>query len=109
VLGWRSDAAYAFVTLDPGAPVELWTVSSPRAGQTLAAPVAGCRGLALDDTSLPDGDVAPVHVDWRSGTLTVTAAGREALRCRPPALPRGRVGVGSLHGATVFDNLALTR
>jgi hypothetical protein len=109
LLGWRSEAAFAFVVVDPGRAVELWTVSSPRAGQSRAAPVDGCRGVTLDDAALPDGDLAPLHVDWRGGTLSVQSGARTLLRCRPPALPRGRVGVGALHGTVAFDNLALVR
>ncbi|HEX6838110.1 MAG TPA: hypothetical protein VF334_16145, partial [Polyangia bacterium] len=89
--------------------VELWAVSAPRAGQTVAAPVAGCTGGALPDGALPDGDLAPIEVAWRAGALTVSAGGASLLRCRPPALLRGAAGVGALHGTAVFDNLALTR
>jgi hypothetical protein len=109
LVGWRSEAAYDFVVVEPGRAVELWSVSSPRAGQTVAAPVAGCRGSVVADGALPDGDLAPLHVDWRAGTLTVYVAGAQALRCRPPDLGRGAVGVGALRGTAAFDNLALTR
>ncbi len=109
LVGWRSDAAYDFVVLEPGRAVELWSVSSPRAGQSVATPVTGCRGAALADGALPDGDLAALEVAWRSGALTVTAAGSQALHCRPPALARGAVGVGALHGTAAFDNLALAR
>jgi hypothetical protein len=109
IVAWRSEAAYDFVVVAPGRAVELWAVSSPRAGQTVAAPVAGCAGATLPDAALPDGDLAPVEVAWRGGTLTATAGGASLLRCRPPALPRGAAGVGALSGAVVFDNLALTR
>jgi hypothetical protein len=109
VVGWQSEAAYAFAIVEPGRPVELWSVTSPRAGQSLAAPVAHCAGDVLPDGALPDGDLAALEVAWRAGTLTVSAAGVALLRCSPPALPRGAVGVGALHGTAAFDNLALTR
>lgn len=109
IVGWRSEAAYDFVVVEPGRAVELWSVSSPRPGQSLAAPVAGCRGSAVDDAALPDGDLAPLHVDWRGGTLAVSAAGSERLRCRPPDFGRGAVGVGALRGTAAFDTLALVR
>jgi len=107
--GWQSDAAYDFVVLEPGRAVELWAVSSPRAGQSVAAPVAACRGATLPAAALPDGDTAALDVAWRGGILSVTFGGGLLLSCRPPALPRGAVGVGALHGTAVFDNLALTR
>ena len=109
ILGWQSEAAYAFVVVEPGRVVELWAVSSPRRGQSLATPIAGCQGQPLPDGALPDGDLAALQVSWRAGTLVVGVAGVTLLRCRPPALPRGGVGVGALHGTVVFDNLALTR
>lgn len=110
VVGWQSEAAYDFVVVEPGRAVELWSVSSPRVGQSVSAPVAGCRGATLADGALPDDDHAPVHLDWRGGTLTLLAAGQPLLRCRPsPPLARGRVGVAALRGTVAFDNLALTR
>jgi hypothetical protein len=71
--------------------------------------VAGCRGSALPDGALSDGDLAPLEVSWRGGALAVSAGAASLLRCRPPALGRGSVGVGALHGTAVFDNLALAR
>ena len=109
VVGWQSDAAYAFVVVAPDRAVELWSVSSPRTGQTVAAPVAGCSGATLPDAALPDGALAALEVAWRGGTLHVTAGGVTMLQCRPPALPRGAVGVAALSGTVAFDNLALTR
>ena len=109
IVGWRSEAAYDFVTLAPGRAVELWAVSAPRAGQVTAAPVAGCRGDLEPDAALPDGALAPLEIAWRGGALTVTAAGARLLDCRPPALGRGAVGVGALFGTVAFDDLALTR
>lgn len=109
LVGWQSEAAYDFVVVEPGRAVELWSVAAARTGQSVAAPVAGCQGAALPDGALPDGDLAPVAVAWRAGTLTVTAGGESLLRCRPPGLPRGAAGVGALHGTVAFDNLALTR
>ncbi|MDB4966560.1 MAG: hypothetical protein JWN44_2249 [Myxococcales bacterium] len=111
ILGWRSEASFAFVIVDPGRPVELWTVSSPRAGQTQAGAVANCRGAVLPDGALPDGDTTALAVDWRAGRLVVTVGGTVALSCRPTSgvVPRGKVGVGALHGTVAFDNLAVTR
>ena len=109
LVGWQSDAAYDFVVVEPGRAVELWSVAAPRIGQSLASPVTGCRGLPLPDGALPDGDLAALEVSWRAGALAVTAGGASLLRCRPPALPRGSVGVGALHGTAAFDNLALAR
>ena len=109
LVGWQSEASYDFVVVEPGRAVELWSVAAARTGQSVAAPVAGCQGAALPDGALPDGDLAPVAVAWRAGTLTVTAGGASLLRCRPPALGRGAAGVGALHGTVAFDNLALTR
>jgi hypothetical protein len=109
LFGWRSEASYAFVVVAPGRAVELWRVSSPRSGQSLAEPVAGCRGAVLDGAQLPDGDLAALRLDWRDGALTVHSAGALVLDCRPSPWPRGRVGVGALLGTVVFDNLAVTR
>jgi Kelch motif protein len=110
LVAWQSEAAFHFVVVEPGRAVELWTVSAPRPGQTLAAPVAGCSGATLDAAALPDGDLAPLHVDWRGGIFAVSAGARSLLRCRPsPALPRGRVGVGARAGTVAFGNLALVR
>ena len=109
VVGWQSDAAYDFVVVEPGRTVELWSVSAPRAGQSIAAPVAACRGAMLPDAALPDGDTAPLELTWRDGILALSVNGGLLLSCRPPALPRGAVGVGALHGTAVFDNLALAR
>jgi len=110
LVGWGAETDYAFVVVEPGRAVELWSVSSPRVGQSLAAPVGGCRGAVLDDAALPDGALAPLRLDWRAGTLTVDVGGSPLLECRPPvAWPRGRVGVGALHGTVAFDNLAVTR
>lgn len=110
VIAWQSEAAYHFVVVEPGRAVELWRVSAPRTGQTLAAPVAGCRGATLPDDALPDGDSAPLHVEWRGGVLTVAAGARALLGCRPsPALPRGRVGVGARAGTIALGNLAVVR
>ncbi len=110
LLGFVSDAAYAFVVIAPGQPVALWTVTAPRAGQTLAAPVAACSGATLADSELPDGATTPLTLAWRSGRLTLTSA-RTLLSCRPgaAAIPRGRVGMGALHGTTVFAAPILTR
>jgi len=63
----------------------------------------------LADEALPDGGLAALEVSWRSGTLAVSAGGASLLHCRPPALPRGAIGVAALHGTAVFDNLALAR
>ena len=109
VVGWQSDAAYDFVVVEPGRAVELWSVAAARAGQSLASPVPGCRGNVLPDSALPDGDLAALEISWRSGSLAVSAGGASLLHCRPPALPRGSVGAGALHGSAVFDNLALAR
>ncbi|HXU69150.1 MAG TPA: kelch repeat-containing protein [Polyangia bacterium] len=109
LVGWDSDAAYDFVVLAPGRAVELWTVTSPRAGQTVAQARAGCSGTALPDGALPDGALAPVEIAWRAGKLTVSAGGTAMLSCHPPAFPRGAVGVAALSGTVAFDNLALTR
>jgi len=109
VVAWQSEAAYDFIVVEPGRAVELWAVSSPRTGQTVAAPVAGCQGASLPDGALPDGALAPIEVAWRAGSLSVTTGGATLLRCRPPALPRGATGVAALHGTAVFDDLALAR
>ncbi len=109
VVGWVSEASYDFVALTPGSAVALWSVAAPRTGQTVAAPVDGCSGATLPDDALPDGALAALEVAWRAGVLTVTAGGVAMLRCRPPALPRGAVGVAALAGTAAFDNLALTR
>jgi len=109
VAGWQSEAAYDFVVVAPGRAVELWTVSAPIVGQTRAQAVPGCSGAVLADAALPDGDLAPLVLSWRGGTLHVSAAATELLQCRPPSLARGAVGVGALAGTVVFDNLALSR
>ncbi|HEY2746561.1 MAG TPA: hypothetical protein VGL86_18140, partial [Polyangia bacterium] len=109
LVGWVGSASYDFVALTPGSAVALWSVSSPRAGQTVAAPVGGCSGATLPDGALPDGALAALEVAWRAGALTVSARGATLLHCRPPALPRGAVGVAALAGSVAFDNLALTR
>lgn len=110
IVGWQSEASYRFVVIAPGRAAELWAVSSLRAGQPVAAPVAGCRGVTLDDTALPAGDAATLHVEWRGGQLAVAAAGRAVLSCRPLSpLPRGAVGVGALAGTVAFGNLAVVR
>jgi hypothetical protein len=110
IVAWQSEAAYDFVVVAPGRDVELWAVTSPRAGQTVPAALAGCRGATLDDGALPDGDLAPLHVDWRAGLFTVTSLGRTVLSCRPsPPLARGAVGVGALSGTVAFGNLSVVR
>jgi hypothetical protein len=112
LVGWQSEAAYAFVVIEPRLPVELWRISSSKTGQAPAQAVDGCRGQPLVDAELPDGALAPLHLSWRDGRLTVTtpAAPRPLLDCRPsPALARGSVGVGALHGVVAFSALALTR
>jgi hypothetical protein len=110
LLGFVSDAAYAFVVLAPGQPVALWTVTAPRAGQLVAAPVAGCSGATLADAELPDGATTPLTLAWRAGRLSL-ASSRPLLSCRPSAaaIPRGRVGLGALRGTTVFAAPTLTR
>jgi hypothetical protein len=109
LLGFVSEAAYAFVVVEPGRPVALWTVTAPRAGQTVVAPLAGCSGQTLDDGELPDGMTTPLTLAWRSGRLTLTSA-RTLLSCRPgAAIARGRVGLGALHGSAVFAAPTLVR
>ena len=111
LFGWISEAAYAFVGLEPGRPVTLYTVSSTRAGQSVVAPVADCSGQALDPTELPDGSLQPITLDWRAGVLQVGNPTRLLLRCLPASagITRGQVGVGALFGTVAVDNLTLTR
>jgi hypothetical protein len=107
VIAWQSDAAYAFVTLDPGQPVTLSRVASARPGQTLASPIAGCVGAVLDDSELPDGGTSAAHVSFRDGVFEVTST-RPLVRCTPN-LGRGAIGLGALRGAVAFSNLTITR
>jgi hypothetical protein len=93
LLGWRSEADFAFVALAAGEPV---TLSS------------GCSGAVLDEAELPDGDVAPFTVELRHGTLVVSTPARELLRCDVD-LERGQVGVGASAGVALFDDLTITR
>lgn len=118
LLGYQSEAAYAFVAVAPGQPVALWTVSAPRAGQTVVAAVAGCGGAPLADGALPDGATSPLTLSWRGGRLTLTAGGLSTtattlLSCRPgsalAAGSHGRVGFGALQGTAVFAAPTLTR
>jgi hypothetical protein len=110
VLGWRSEADYAFVVVEPGQPVELRVVAAPQLGQVLPSAVPGCRGQTLADAELPDGGaLAPLALSWRGGRLTVRGA-RPLLDCRPPpSLGRGAVGVGARYGSASFAALALGR
>jgi hypothetical protein len=108
--GWQSEASYVFLALAPGQPVALSTVSSPRSGATMAASVPSCNGAVISASDLPDGTLAPFHLAWRNGTLTLTATGRTLLSCRPPSpLARGLVGVGSIVGTAAFGSLLLSR
>ncbi len=117
ILGFVSDADYAFVTLAPNQPVTLSTVSASGV-QT----VKGCSGLTLDPAELPDassaGALAPLILDWRSGQLQLFSPARRLLQCAPgAAIARGSVGVGvlagtlagTLAGGAQFDDLAVTR
>jgi hypothetical protein len=108
ILAWASDASWAFITVEPGQPVALFTVAPGQTGQTIVSPVAGCSGAALDDAELPDGDEASLSVSYQSGVLDVLTPARRLFRCFPK-LGRGAVGVAALHGTVAFDNLAVTR
>ncbi len=108
IVAWNSDAQYGFVTLEPGQPVRLMRVEPGRSGQSLVSEV--CAGDPLADAELPDGTLAPIIVEHRLGQLEIGTAARSFLRCSPnPALGRGQIGVGALHGTVMFDNLSVTR
>lgn len=110
ILGWQSDASYAFLALEPGRPVALFTVAPGRAGLSVVAPVEGCAGKPLEEAELPDGDLAKLIVTFRAGTLEIGNPTRSFLRCVPkPAIGRGAVGVAALFGTVAFDNLEVTR
>jgi hypothetical protein len=109
LLAWQSEARYAYVVVEPAHAVELWTMTVPATGQTRPLLVPGCRGQILADDELPDGALAQMHLSWRGGRLLLRAA-RPLLDCRPsPALGRGSVGVGALHGVATFAALAVSR
>lgn len=106
LFAWQSAARFAWIALEPGKPVALFTVTPGVAGQSLVAADAGCVGATLGDAALPDGGLGHFTVDFRGGLLSVA----KLLACVPATrLGRGQVGVGSLHGTAVFDNLALSR
>jgi hypothetical protein len=106
LIGWQSAAQYAWIALEPGRAVQLFTVTPGVAGQSLVAADAGCVGAMLGDGDLPDGNLTHYKVDFRGGLLAVD----KRLACIPAQrLGRGQIGVGALHGTAVFDNLALSR
>jgi Galactose oxidase, central domain len=110
VVGWASDASFAFVTLDVGRPVTLSHASAPRPGQVVIAPDAACVGAVLDDAELPDGDAAPLTLSLRLGALSVATAARTLLDCAPAAaIDRGAVGFAALRGTVVFQSITITR
>jgi hypothetical protein len=104
IFSWQSDAHYAFVSLTPGQPVTFNTVRN-------GVLQSSCRGETLLPEELRAGAdmLAPLILDWRSGTLQVFSPGRRLLLCSPGDLGRGMVGVGSLAGHALFDGLSITR
>jgi hypothetical protein len=108
VVGYRSDADYAFVTVEPGRPVALYRVRPSRPGQPLVTAEPSCVGAPPDGTELPDGSLDPLGLTVRGGTLEVRSA-RRLLRCALPSLGRGAVGVAALTGTVAFDDLAVSR
>jgi hypothetical protein len=110
IVGFESEASYAFVSLEPGQPVTLAIVSAPVVGQSRVDPEPTCVGAMAADANLPDGKTAPLELSWRLGVLTLTAGEQTLLHCAPRmTLPRGAVGVAVLHGDAVFERLTLTR
>ncbi|HEY7958240.1 MAG TPA: kelch repeat-containing protein [Polyangia bacterium] len=110
IFAWRSEADFAFVTLEPGQPVALWTVQPGLAGQSIATPEAGCAGEVLDPDELPDGGVAALTLSSRLGLIELDSSSRLLLRCSPKiTVGRGAVGVGALHGTALFDDLLVSR
>jgi hypothetical protein len=72
--------------------------------------VDGCVGETLAEEELPNGDLATLYVESRSGLFRVGTGPRLLLRCTPAdLLPRGAFGVGALFGAAAFDNLTISR
>jgi len=109
ILGWQSEAQYAFVTVEPGRPVTLFTVTPGRPTQSLVTAVDGCSGQVVDPAELPDGDLAPIVFSAR-GVVQVGTPTRTWLLCAPKTpLGRGLVGVGALYGTVTFDDVLITR
>jgi hypothetical protein len=106
IVGWQSNARYAFVSLTRGQQVTLSTVSA-------GAVAIVCRGETLTADDLPDtsaNSLAPITVDWRGGHFAVFTPARRLLTCIPgDKLGRGAAGVGALTGRALFDDLTLTR
>lgn len=110
VFGFRSDADYAFLALEPGRPVALYRVRPGRTGQSLVEPTLGCEAQVLDDGELPDGGDGPLTLTTRDGRIELRAAERTVFTCAPEAPPgRGHVGVAALFGTVTFDSLSLER
>jgi hypothetical protein len=77
----------------------------------VVTPLPGCVGEPLTAEELPDGGFAPITVDLRDNTLSVSGSARRFLSCSVASagFGRGQVGVGALHGTITVASLLATR
>lgn len=110
IVGWLGEADYRFVAFVPGQPVQLFRVAPKSPSGTAVIADAHCAGQALTEGELPSSDVAPLKVSTVGGDLRAYAGSVRVLDCTPTdPFPRGMVGVGSLGGEAIFDDLTATR
>jgi hypothetical protein len=106
LFGWRSEAEFAWVEVEPGRPVALFTVAPGESGQSPVSADPGCVGNAAADVDLPGFGLNRLKLTFRGGVLSVGPF----LSCIPSErLGRGLVGLGAMHGTVLYDNIALSR
>jgi hypothetical protein len=108
LVGYRSDADYTYVTVQPGQPVEAYTVRPDRIGHARVARAPACSGATVEPAELPVGGLAPLQLSLRGGVLELRSS-RLLLHCAAPSVGRGLAGAGALVGSITFAALAISR
>ncbi|MSP61258.1 MAG: hypothetical protein EXR72_13115 [Myxococcales bacterium] len=110
IVGWLGDASYLYVEFQPGIPVRVGRVVSNAVGASLVVRDSQCTGETLGEAQLPVDDLALLRVVSFGTELQAWTGSKMVLNCVPSGgVPRGLVGVGTLGGEVLFDDLTAVR